>query len=100
MEENFKIPQIQTEFISWVPCSLTKPKEGQDVLVTGKMKYDFQKDYEYFVDIAEYSPWKVSTSDISKQDVVQFETWNDWYEGQEEYEILAWASIPERYHEE
>ncbi len=62
----------------WIPCSEDMPKDGGSFYwVTIKMKYHFETDYEYNVDIASYYD-------------CHWETWNDWYEGQDYYEIIAW----------
>ena len=82
----------------WIPCSKQLPKTSYEtVLVTGKMKYKTDKEYEYFVDCAFIGGLHGTPDNF---DPFMFETWNDWYEGQDEYYILAWMSLPESYKEE
>ena len=71
----------------WIPCSERLPKIGDTIIISGKTKYKHEKEYEYFVDIAFYEPWQ------------GFSTYNDWYEGQDEFEIVAWQPLPEPYEE-
>ena len=81
----------------WVRCEDRLPDEIDPYLVSGKMKYDTDKEYEYFVDIADYT--KVEHCDYMGKFGGFFQTYNDWYEGQQEYEILAWRPLPEQYKE-
>ena len=76
----------------WIPVSERLPEVGDTYIVSGRMKYDFEKEYTYFTDCAEYLP-------IGSTDGTEWETWTDWYEGQQEYEILAWQPLPEPYKE-
>lgn len=81
----------------WVRCEDRLPDEIGTYLVSGKMKYDTDKEHEYFVDIADYT--KVEHCDYMGKFGGFFQTCNDWYEGQQEYEILAWKPLPEPYEE-
>ena len=63
------------------------PNEFDTVIVYGRMKYDHEKDYEVFVDAAEYGPDNYSHD--------RWVTWNDWHEGQEEFKITHWMPLPE-----
>lgn len=74
----------------WIPCRRAMPTAIGTYIICGKMKYSFESEYEYFVDAADYSP---STTGG------EFSTWNDWFEGQDEYEILAWMSMPKPWKE-
>ena len=74
----------------WIPVSERLPEVGDIYIVSGRMKYDFEKEYTYFTDCAEYLP-------IGSTDGTEWETWTDWYEGQQEYEILAWRPQPKPY---
>jgi len=69
----------------WIPVSKQKPSHD-DYIITGKKKYDFEEEWEYFVDAAFYD-----------QDS-NWHTWNDWNEG-EEIEIIAWMELPDPYRE-
>ena len=71
----------------WIPCSERLPEIGDTVIISGKMKYKGDKDYEEFVDVAIFEVTQ------------RFETFNDWYEGQDEFEIVAWQPLPEPYEE-
>lgn len=71
----------------WIPVTERLPEIGETVIISGKMKYKDDKDYEYFVDVAVYEPSQ------------EFSTFNDWFEGQDEFEILAWQPLPEPYEE-
>lgn len=77
----------------WKLCKDVLPKIDGFYIVSGKMKYPWE-DYEYFVDVAEYHQPDPLTLNQG------WETWNDWYEGQEEYEIVAWQELPEPYKED
>lgn len=79
------------EQIRWIPVSERLPEVGDTYIVSGRMKYDFEKEYTYFTDCAEYLPSNIGGADWG--------TWTDWYEGQQEYEILAWKPLPEPYEE-
>lgn len=74
----------------WIKCSERMPEMLGTYIVCGKMKYSFEKEYEYFADVAEYAP---HDDNVTNSDAWQ--TWNDWYEGQDEYEIVAWMEMPE-----
>lgn len=63
------------------------PNEYDTVIVCGRMKYDHEKDYEVFVDAAEYGPFDYAHD--------RWVTWNDWYEGQEEFKITHWMPLPD-----
>lgn len=82
-----KIAQLPSiEIPQWIPCEERMPKGIGAYIISGKMKYDFESEYEYFVDVAEYDP-------IDSE----FHSWNDWYEGQDEFEIVAWMPLPKPY---
>lgn len=69
--------------IKWVLISEKLPDYMSDVLVVGRMRYAWEKDYTYFMDYASFHPddvWYLN---------------NDWYEGQQEYELLCWSYLPD-----
>ena len=82
------IMKHQTEYIEelskprWIPVTERLPDTSHSVLVAGKMKYEWEKEYTRFVDLG----WN---------DGVSFETCNDWYEGQHEFEVTHWMPLPE-----
>lgn len=71
----------------WIPVTERLPDIGT-YIVAGKMKYSFEENYEHFVDVASYGFW-----DDGKEE--SWLTFNDWYEGQQEYEITHWMLLPE-----
>ncbi len=72
----------------WIPCSERLPEVGRTYIVTGRMKYEWDKKYDYFVDAAAYSP------------VDGWDTFHDNYEGQQDFAIIAWIPLPEPYRED
>lgn len=76
----------------WIPCKDRLPIDDETVLVTGKMKYSWETEYGYFVDCAFVGALHGTPNNFRPFD---FETWNDWYEGQDEYEIIAWMPLPD-----
>ena len=83
----------------WIPCEERLPDIADTYIVSGKMKYSFEDEYEFFTDAADYEPYDEPHSYKlgDKFYNYRFHTWNDWYEGQDEYEILAWMPMPEPY---
>ena len=77
----------------WVKCEDDLPPEEGAYLVSGKMKYEWEKEYEYFIDFADYR--KDYPYEYKGAYGGYFGTYNDWYEGQQEYEIVAWMELPE-----
>lgn len=69
----------------WIKTSDCKPPIYKDVIITGKKKYKYEKNYDYFVDVA------VRTPDG------KYLMFNDNYEGEEEFDIIAWQYMPEPY---
>lgn len=67
------------------------PTDCETVLICGKMKYSHEKEYEVFVDAGIYDP--VGIYGFTKHD--GWMTWNDWHEGQQEFKITHWMSLPE-----
>ena len=87
MEAIYMAIDILEQEPKWIPVTERLPEIGDTVIISGKMKYKGDKDYEYFVDVAFFEPWQ------------GFSTFNDWYEGQDEFEIVAWQPLPEPYKE-
>lgn len=70
----------------WIPCSERLPDVSGAYFVTGKQKYSFEKEWQYFVDIG-YTTCSEYMGEF-------WDTCNDWDEGQETH-IIAWMPIPE-----
>lgn len=70
--------------INWVSCKEKLPEMGDIYLVLIKQKYDWQKEWEYHVDVAQ-----------NYGDYIDdyWNTFNDWIEGQETH-VIYWAEIP------
>lgn len=81
----------------WILTSERLPEAGDICIVSGKMKYEWENEYEYFVDIAEHIPTGYVYCSTTNDSLRDWETSNDWYEGQQEYEILAWQPLPKPY---
>ena len=73
----------------WILCSDRLPEIGDTYIVTGKQKYPHEKDWEYFVDVADSHGGYIDDF---------WNTFNDWKEGQETH-IIAWMPLPEPYKE-
>ena len=87
MEAIYMAIDVLEQEPEWIPCSEKLPNIGDTVIISGKMKYKHEKEYEEFVDVAIFEATQ------------RFETFNDWYEGQDEFEIVAWQPLPEPYEE-
>lgn len=66
----------------WNKFTDKQPGIGESVIVAGKMRYSFEPCYTLFVDVAEY----LIDGTLC--------TFNDWYEGQDEYIIEYWMPLP------
>lgn len=72
----------------WIPMTERLPEIMHTVIVSGRMKDEWETDFFRFVDAATYTDGEF------------FETFNDWYEGQDEFEITHWMPLPESPEEE
>lgn len=77
------IPTADVRPIEWIPVKERLPQICTNVLVAGRMKYRWEHKYMQFVDKAFFNEGEF------------FETSNDWYEGQDEFEITHWMPLPE-----
>lgn len=59
---------------------------GSVYWIAGEMKYKYEKELIFFTDMAWFHPEE-------KEDVYIWQTYNDWYEGQEHYKITHWAEF-------
>ena len=66
----------------WISVEEQLPQICTNVLVAGRMKYRWEHKYFQFVDMAFFNEREF------------FETSNDWYEGQDEFEITHWMPLP------
>ena len=82
-----EMPTINSQ-LQWISCSERLPELGDVYLVSGKQKYSYEKEWEYFVDCAMYQPFYGYIDNC-------WNTWNDWDEGQETH-IIAWMPLPEQ----
>lgn len=67
----------------WVSVRERLPEIMATVIVTGRMKYDWEKGYIRFVDVAQHN---------GDGDYCFF---NDWYEGQDVFEVTHWMPLPD-----
>ena len=75
--------------VKWIPVTERLPERFETIIICGRMKYSFEKDYCRFVDVACFDkPYKEKCQD-------KWSIFNDWYEGQQEYEITHWMPLPE-----
>jgi len=77
------IPAGDVRPVEWIPVKERLPQICTNVLVAGMMKYRWEHKYLQFVDKAFFNEGEF------------FETSNDWYEGQDEFEITHWMPLPE-----
>ena len=76
------------KFTPWIPTSVRLPEVGGNYFVVVKYKYDFEKEYSYDTDFAEFT---FSDGYIDNC----WNTYNDWNEGQQYLHITHWMPIPE-----
>ena len=72
----------------WIPVTERLPEPFTECFVIVKMKYDWDKEYEYNVDMA-YAVEEYGYIDG------KFNTYNDWNEGQQYIHVTHWMPLPE-----
>ena len=73
----------------WIPVSEEMPNIHETVLIYGKSRYRFQKVFCKFVDVG------CLEEPEADRDIEKWSTYNDWYEGQEDFTITHWMPLPE-----
>lgn len=94
--DNVRLTNMYAEQVhkhKWIPVEMGLPDEGQEVLVAGEMKYEWETSLERFVDIGMLQDREPYRPDMPT-DVLKWSTINDWYEGQDTYRITHWLPIP------
>ena len=79
------IPSADVQPVKWIPVNEELPTLYHTVLISGRMKYSFEKEYKVFVDVG----------CLIDEDPISWEMYNDWHEGQEEFAITHWMPLPE-----
>lgn len=74
----------------WIPVEERLPEEGGLYLVVVKYKYDHEEDFNYDVDAAIFCPWHPDAYIDN-----QWNTFNDWDEGQQYLHVTHWMPLPE-----
>lgn len=72
----------------WIPVTERLPEIGGNYFVVVKHKYDFEKEYSYDTDFAEFT---FSDGYIDNC----WNTYNDWNEGQHYLHVTHWMPLPE-----
>ena len=67
----------------WISVKERLPEVYESVLVAGQMKYKWEDKYDQFVDVG-----------FRDHNEKGFATFNDWYEGQDEFAITHWMPLP------
>ena len=67
----------------WILTKVELPPDRETCIVTLRQKYDHEKEWHYYTDVADY---------VSGEWI----TFNDWDEGQG-FEVIAWMPLPQPY---
>lgn len=69
------------EKVRWIKVTDELPQSDKDVWIAGEMKWDFEEEPERFVDVG----WLDYHN--------EWNTYSDWYEGQQYFKITHWAQL-------
>lgn len=81
--------QGKQDAMKWIPVTEELPTINETVLIYGKSRYRFQKVFCKFVDVG------CLEEPEADRDIEKWSTYNDWYEGQEDFTITHWMTLPE-----
>ena len=73
----------------WIPVTERLPEAVDSYLVVVKYKYDWEDEYDIYVDVATYNPYEKAYIDDC------WNTYNDWDEGQQYIHVTHWMPLPE-----
>lgn len=76
----------------WIPVDERMPEDCDSYIVVVKYKYDHEKEYDYGVDVATYYTYDNPDAYIDNH----WDTYNDWYEGQQYIHITHWMPLPKQ----
>jgi hypothetical protein len=98
MEEEWKkqaeihklaIAALREQERKWISVEERLPEMQAEFIVTVKLKYDFEREYTIATDVAVYRMDECGDIDGC------WETFNDWYEGQQYIHVTHWMPLPE-----
>jgi len=74
----------------WISVKERLPERIDDYIVVVKLKYDWEREYGVVVDVATFNPY-------CENPYIDgcWNTFNDWYEGQEYIHVTHWMPLPE-----
>ena len=75
--------------MKWIKIDDKLPPEGETVIFAGFLKYDHEEEGEYITDVGSFD-----YEGMDAHDGKLWNTWNDWYEGQQTYRIDYWKPLP------
>ena len=75
--------------VKWISVKDRLPEVVDSYLVVVKCKYDWENEYSIDTDVATYNPYEKAYIDDC------WNTYNDWYEGQQYLHVTHWMPLPE-----
>lgn len=74
--------------MQWISTRERLPEHGTECIVVVKYKFDFEKDFNFDVDVAEF---------VQEDGYIDnhWNTTNDWYDGQQYMHVTRWMPLPE-----